>query len=111
MSLNRKQVIDAILQKDLRLLRILKYGLPPIKTFHNEYGTDKYYDTSGKPVTKEEIDKDKGLFPPGFISTVIVCYPIGTDIPAYLKTQADEQKTKDRSSTSYTVWPANRPIL
>ncbi len=42
MSQNRKLIIDAIMQNDLPQLSILKYGMPPLKTYHTEYGTETY---------------------------------------------------------------------
>lgn len=85
MDNDRQSKLAAILSRDVQQLRILKFGLPDIRTFHKESNTDSYYDESGNPVTKPERDKDKHLFPAGYITAIVVNHPIGTDVPALLK--------------------------
>jgi len=81
----RQSKIAAILSMDIQQLRLIKYGAPPVKTYHKEFNSDTCYSEDGTLAQPEERNKEAAKYPPGFITSIVVCHPIGTDVLTHLK--------------------------
>lgn len=93
MGNERQEKIEALLSMDIQKLKLIKFGVPPIKWLYTEVNSGVYYNEAGDLVTRKkaprkEVSKANPMADIPIISDWVVTYPLGTDVAEHVKARA-----------------------